>query len=50
MCNVAYVAQAEQMDEKELRAFQRELVKDPAGPPISRGTGDLMRMFGRQGV
>lgn len=42
---MAYVAQAERMDEKELKVFQRELVRDPSAPPISHGTNALMGLM-----
>lgn len=49
VCNIAYVAQAERMDDKELKVFHRELERNPAAAPVSRGTGDLMGMLGQAG-
>lgn len=50
LCNVAWAAQTEWMDEKEFAHFQRQLVADPARGPISRGTGQLLALMGGVGA
>lgn len=47
---MAYVAQIEQMDEKEQKAFKRALVRDPSAPKMSVGTNALMGMLGAAGA
>lgn len=46
---MAYVAQIEQMDDKEQKAFKRALVRDPSAPKLSTGTSALMGMLGAAG-
>lgn len=45
ICNVAFAAQVQWLDEKEYKQFLRELDADPAAGPVSHGTGDLMAMM-----
>lgn len=49
LCNVAYVAQLERLDEKDAKHFLRELNRRPGAAPISRGVNDLMATFKMQG-
>ncbi len=46
LCNVAYIIQVESLDEKEFKHFNRELVSDPTKGPVSKGTSELMGLFG----
>lgn len=43
------MAQMDQMDEKEQKAFKRALVRDPSAPKMSQGTSALMGMMGAAG-
>lgn len=47
LCNVAYAARAEGLEEKELLTLDDELVAEPGAKPKGRshGTSDLMRLM-----